>query len=80
MHAADVVVVQLVVEQSERATTAPTVALVVEKLKPARVTLATYVPRLYGDIAVIAGPAGIPYRVELRRDGMHAEKRRRGAK
>ena len=58
MHATDVAVVQLVVLQSASASTAVVVASVRAKLAPVSVTLATTDPTLYGNAAVIAGPAG----------------------
>ena len=56
MHATDVAVVQLLVEQSASASTAVTVASVGAKSMPVRVTLATIAyPTLYGDDVVITG-------------------------
>ena len=55
MHKTDVCVVQLLVAQLAIASTAVTVASVVAKLAPVRVTLAVMVPTLYGDDAVTTG-------------------------
>ena len=57
MHDTDVAVVQLAVPQSASATAAVTVVSDTTKFSPASVTLATADTTLYGDTAVITGPA-----------------------
>ena len=62
MHATDVAVVQLLVEQSPMATTAVTVASVGAKFMPLSVMLATSPNKtLYGDADEMIGPVSVAF-------------------
>ena len=66
MHAADVVVVQLVEVQSERASTPVTVASTGAKFMPVSVTLAAAEATLYGDEEDRTGAKRVASKIEIR--------------